>query len=70
MYDYLAGDSEYKQALGTAVGAMSWVTLQRSRMRFRLEGAARMVLNRARRLRQAASRRDAKKITTPSQAPQ
>ena len=70
VYDYLAGDSEYKQALGTAVGEMSWVTVQRDRMRFRIEGAGRMLLRRARRLRQAASRRGGgQALTTQSQAP-
>ncbi|HEX3843056.1 MAG TPA: GNAT family N-acetyltransferase [Steroidobacteraceae bacterium] len=70
VYDYLAGDSEYKQALGTAVREMSWVTVQRDRVRFRIEGAGRMLLNRARRLRRAALRRSAtRNLTTQSQAP-
>lgn len=70
VYDYLAGDSEYKQALGTAAGEMSWVTVQRDRVRFRVEWAARMLLRRARRLRQTASRRGAgHNLTTQSQAP-
>jgi CelD/BcsL family acetyltransferase involved in cellulose biosynthesis len=70
VYDYLAGDSEYKQALGTAVGEMSWVTVQRDRVRFRIEGAGRTLLRGARRLRQAVSRRGAgQNVTTQSQAP-
>ncbi len=41
IYDFLAGDVEYKQALGTAAGSMSWVVVQRERLRFRIEDAAR-----------------------------
>jgi CelD/BcsL family acetyltransferase involved in cellulose biosynthesis len=70
VYDYLAGDAEYKQALGTAAGEMSWVTVQRDRVRFGIERAARMLLRRARRLRQAASRRRADQgLTTQSREP-
>jgi CelD/BcsL family acetyltransferase involved in cellulose biosynthesis len=70
VYDYLAGDSEYKRALGTAVREMSWVTVQRDRMRFRIERAGRVVINRARRLRHALSRRSAtRNLTTQSPAP-
>lgn len=70
VYDYLAGDSEYKQALGTAVGAMSWVTVQRDRVRFRIEDAGRVMLNRARQLRHSASRQSgARSLTTPSPTP-
>lgn len=71
VYDYLAGDSEYKQALGTGAREMSWVTVQRDLARFRVERAGRMLLNRARRLKRAASRRGADvNLTTQSQASQ
>jgi len=59
VYDYLAGDAEYKQALSTATGTMSWITVQRDRMRFRIEGAGRILLQHTRRLRHAASRQSA-----------
>ncbi len=45
-YDLLAGDSQYKRTLATGGGEMVWLSLQRPRMRFRLE-------HRARRLRDA-----------------
>lgn len=45
VYDFLAGDHEYKQALGTDVAMMSWLILQRDRLRFRLEAVARGVRN-------------------------
>lgn len=71
VYDYLAGDSEYKQALGTAVREMSWVSVQRDRVRFRIERTGRMLLKRARRLKRAALRRSAGgNLTTRSQASQ
>ena len=41
IYDFLAGDLEYKQALGTGAGSISWVVVQRERLRFRVEDAAR-----------------------------
>jgi CelD/BcsL family acetyltransferase involved in cellulose biosynthesis len=46
VYDFLAGDVQYKQRLGTAVGAMSWMTLQRDRLLFRVENAARELRDR------------------------
>ena len=55
IYDFLAGDSEYKQALGTAVGAMSWVVVQRDRMRFRVEALGRKLRDRLRRSGPVAS---------------
>jgi CelD/BcsL family acetyltransferase involved in cellulose biosynthesis len=45
IYDFLAGDFEYKQALGTHCSAMSWVVLQRPRMRFAIEDALRGLRN-------------------------
>lgn len=46
IYDFLAGDVEYKQALGTHCSAMSWVVLQRRRIRFAIEDAVRGLRNR------------------------
>ena len=40
-YDFLAGDAAYKRALGTHSAAIFWVVVQRSRLRFRIEAAAR-----------------------------
>lgn len=48
IYDFLGGDSEYKQALGTAAGSMSWVIVQRARLRFRLEAVGRELRDRVR----------------------
>jgi CelD/BcsL family acetyltransferase involved in cellulose biosynthesis len=48
VYDFLAGDLEYKQALGTEVAAMYWVILQRGRLRFMFEDAMRAMRNRLR----------------------
>jgi CelD/BcsL family acetyltransferase involved in cellulose biosynthesis len=48
IYDFLAGDSEYKQALGTAAASMSWVVVQRDRLRFRLEAMGRKLRDRIR----------------------
>ncbi len=52
IYDFLAGDAEYKQALGTDVGVMSWIVLQRNRLRFRVELAMRGIRDRLRHSRQ------------------
>jgi CelD/BcsL family acetyltransferase involved in cellulose biosynthesis len=48
IYDFLAGDQEYKQALGTRSATMSWAVLQRARWRFALEDAMRGLRNRGR----------------------
>jgi CelD/BcsL family acetyltransferase involved in cellulose biosynthesis len=45
VYDFLAGDQEYKQALGTRRDSMSWVMLQRPRLRFRFEDSMRDLRN-------------------------
>lgn len=41
-YDFLAGDQRYKKELATAVGELTWTTLQRPRFRFHLERCLRM----------------------------
>jgi CelD/BcsL family acetyltransferase involved in cellulose biosynthesis len=41
LFDLLAGDAHYKQRLGTHSATMAWVTLQRDRLSFRVEDAAR-----------------------------
>jgi CelD/BcsL family acetyltransferase involved in cellulose biosynthesis len=58
-YDFLAGESRYKQSLATDARALVWLRLQRPRLRFELEDAARAVrdqlrAHRARRAAQAA----------------
>lgn len=54
VYDFLAGDVEYKRALGTSAGSMSWHIVQRDRVRFRLEDAARVLRARLQRRKPAA----------------
>jgi glycosyltransferase involved in cell wall biosynthesis/CelD/BcsL family acetyltransferase involved in cellulose biosynthesis len=39
VYDFLAGDHVYKKELGVDSGEMSWLTLQRPRLKFRVETA-------------------------------
>lgn len=56
IYDFLAGDVEYKQALGTDVAVMSWIVLQRDRLRFRVESAMRGIRDRLRHSRQENTR--------------
>ena len=53
VYDFMMGETEYKQALGTDRSEMSWVVVQRDRLRFRAEALARRVRDR---LRQARAR--------------
>jgi CelD/BcsL family acetyltransferase involved in cellulose biosynthesis len=55
-YDFLCGDSRYKQSLATDAGAQVWMRLQQPRLRFLLEDAARAVRDhvRARRAARAA----------------
>jgi CelD/BcsL family acetyltransferase involved in cellulose biosynthesis len=48
-YDFLMGDQRYKANLSTEEGRMSYLTVQQSRIRFRLEDAARAVVQRLRR---------------------
>jgi hypothetical protein len=42
-YDLMAGDSQYKRSLGTQVGELQWVVLQRPQWQFRLEHGLRNV---------------------------
>jgi CelD/BcsL family acetyltransferase involved in cellulose biosynthesis len=48
-YDMLMGDQRYKKSLSTEEGRMRYLTVQRNRMRFRLEDAARALVRRVRR---------------------
>ena len=41
VYDFMAGDGEYKQALGTSSSSMCWFVVRRNRRRFALERALR-----------------------------
>jgi hypothetical protein len=41
VYDFMAGDSQYKQALGTHCGEMYWIVLQRDLLKFRIENGLR-----------------------------
>jgi CelD/BcsL family acetyltransferase involved in cellulose biosynthesis len=41
VYDFMAGDSQYKRSLGTDCLDMTWVAIQRPRARLRLEKALR-----------------------------
>ena len=42
-YEFMAGDSQYKQALGVGSTEMIWLVAQRTRLRFLLEGGLRWV---------------------------
>lgn len=56
-YDFLAGESRYKQSLATDARALVWLRIQRPLLRFTLEDVARDVRNRVRdhRARRAAA---------------
>ncbi|HEX7841026.1 MAG TPA: GNAT family N-acetyltransferase [Kofleriaceae bacterium] len=56
-YDFLAGEARYKQSLATDARTLVWLRLQRPRLRFVLEDAARAVRDqlRAHRARRAAA---------------
>lgn len=45
-YDFLAGNSEYKQNLATEADELTWQVIQRARLRFRFEDALRTLRNR------------------------
>ena len=49
IYDFMAGDSEYKQTLGLASSDMIWLVAQRSRLRFALEDCLRKIWSNRRR---------------------
>ena len=41
IYDFMAGDGQHKRSLGTRAGELTWLVLQRPRVKFRLENALR-----------------------------
>lgn len=49
-YDYMAGDSEYKKAMGEPDGELSWQVIQRERLGFRIEDRVRHVVRSLRNL--------------------
>ncbi|HEY6178199.1 MAG TPA: GNAT family N-acetyltransferase, partial [Kofleriaceae bacterium] len=53
-YDFLGGDSRYKQSLATDARELVWLRLQKPRLRFALEDAARTLRDRVRARRAAA----------------
>jgi CelD/BcsL family acetyltransferase involved in cellulose biosynthesis len=53
-YDFLAGQSRYKQSLATDARELVWLRLQKPRLRFALEDAARTLRDRVRARRAAA----------------
>ena len=55
-YDFLAGNVQYKQMLGTGSNEMSWTVIQRDRVRFRIEETARALRNYCRKKTHAAQR--------------
>jgi CelD/BcsL family acetyltransferase involved in cellulose biosynthesis len=46
IYDFLAGDSQYKRSLCTTTSSMSWLACERPRVRFALERQLRRLLRR------------------------
>jgi CelD/BcsL family acetyltransferase involved in cellulose biosynthesis len=65
-YDFLAGQSRYKQSLATGARGLVWVRLQQPRLRFALEDAARTARDYVRaRLRDRA--RDGAAPTSPAE---
>jgi CelD/BcsL family acetyltransferase involved in cellulose biosynthesis len=46
VYDFLAGDVQYKKTMGTVAGEMTWLTVQRKRLRFLAEDWARQLYKR------------------------
>lgn len=56
-YDFLGGESRYKQSLATDVRSLVWIRIQQPRLRFTLEDAARAVRDtvRARKAARAAA---------------
>lgn len=46
IYDFLAGEGQHKQSLGTAATEMTWLVLQRSLAKFRIEDALRSLKRR------------------------
>jgi len=52
-YDFLAGDSRYKQSLATGARELVWLRIQKPRLQFAIEDAARSVRDRLRARRAA-----------------
>jgi len=50
IYDFMAGDSDYKKSLGTAVEQMTWEVIQKNQLKFRIEDALRTVKQRVLRI--------------------
>ena len=65
-YDFLAGDSRYKQSLATDARELVWLRLQKPRLRFALEDAARTLRNRVRERRAAAKAAEAAPPVEPA----
>jgi Acetyltransferase (GNAT) domain len=65
-YDFLAGDSRYKQSLATDARELVWLRLQKPRLRFALEDAARTVRDRVRARRAAAKAAEAPPPAEPA----
>jgi CelD/BcsL family acetyltransferase involved in cellulose biosynthesis len=67
-YDFLAGESRYKQSLATDARQLIWLRLQRPRLRFVLEDAARAVRDDLR-ARKAAAAQAAAGPAVPAESP-
>ncbi len=48
MYDYMAGDSDYKKVMGKRLGELSWQVIQRDTLGFRIENRIRHVVRKLR----------------------
>ncbi len=69
VYDFMAGEDVYKKELGADAGEMSWLTLQRPRLKFRIESGLKAWRLRSlarRRAREAVPETDAAKRTPGS----
>jgi CelD/BcsL family acetyltransferase involved in cellulose biosynthesis len=66
-YDFMAGDSQYKQALGLGSTEMVWLEAQRSRLRFALEDCLGQI--RSKRRQAALEKREVASEATSSRAP-
>ena len=56
VYDFMAGEDAYKKELGVSSGEMSWLTLQRPRLKFRIESSLKAWCLRSQARRQARGR--------------
>ena len=64
-YDFLAGQSRYKQSLATDARALVWARIQKPRLRFALEDLARSVRNHVRARRAMAPHREGTFLPPP-----